>query len=117
MKRVLSALCAAALLSACATVAPRTPQQVAYTLESEYAAALAIGAAYNDLPRCPSARNGLCSDPAKIALLRQTVKVATVALNDVEIASRTKGDLVSTLLAASAIVDSLQKLTADLKVK
>lgn len=115
--RRFAALALCLTLGACATAGDGSASSNMYALESEYAAGLAVAAAYNDLPRCPSMINGLCSDPAKVAHLRNVVIVANRNLQAAETVVRSGGDPVSVMLAASATIADLTALTMQLRTK
>lgn len=106
-------------LSGCATPPmPKSASQAVYALEGQYAAALAVGAAYTDLPRCPSARDGLCSDQQTVNSLRNAVKVTGPLLQTAEVSVRLgKPDASNALLIASSMVSSLSAITSTLKTK
>jgi hypothetical protein len=107
---------AAGALAACATV-PKTPAQTIYALEGQYAAALAVAAAYHDLPECPKAV--VCKDMAVMPKLLGAVLVANKTLLVAEdvVRGKSPGDTAAAVASAAIAVGNLRVIVSPLKVK
>lgn len=114
-RRLKGLLLAVGLTAACSTL-PRTPAQIVYAIKSEYAADLAIAAAYHDLPTCPSAPM-LCKDPTTMVRIQAAALAANATLKVAEDAVRGGGSNASAVKIAGDAVLSLSAITAALKVK
>lgn len=107
------AVVAALSVAACAT--PQTPAQTVYVIETDFAASLAIAAAYHDLPVCPTAV--LCKDPTTLVRIQAATLAAGNAIATVQSIVRANGDPTAAMTIAQQAVAALQSLTAALKVK
>lgn len=113
-RRLKGLLLAVGLTAACSTL-PRTPAQIVYAIKSEYAADLAVAAAYHDLPNCPAKL--LCKDPTTMVQIQAAALAANTTLKVAEDAVRGGGSSASAVKTAGDAVLSLSAITAALKVK
>lgn len=113
-RRLKGLLLAVGLTAACSTL-PRTPAQTVYAIKSEFAADLALAAAYHDLPNCPALP--LCKDPTTMVRIQAAALAANATLKVAEDAVRGGGSGASAVKTAGDAVLSLSAITAALKVK
>lgn len=118
------ALCALALaVSGCAGGLSASPsvgaQQMVYSAENDFAAALRIAVAYENLPPCP-ASGQVCADPAIVAKVTAAAKAARASLQLAETAAQSTNNeqaLVAAAAEAQADVAAFTALAKSLGVK
>lgn len=102
MKKLLSSILAAALLSACATAGVgETAAQKVFAATGVYDAALTAAVAYKKLPACTAVpKPVLCSDASVVATLQKADTVAFEALKSAQTVVRSTSSSQSALQTA-----------------
>lgn len=116
----IAALAASLALTLGACSQPISPSHLIYHLEGDYAAALVVETAYDNLPDCSLPDSPLlCSDRDTKRKARQADEVAWSAIKEAQAAVRTPGfaeDKVQTaLVTAQRAVAAFAEITATLK--
>lgn len=117
MKTFIATVTLVFALAAC-VVAPKTPAQSVYAIESNYAAALTLAVAYKRLPLCSETTTMPCSD---IVVVRKLQRADTTAITFLEgaqtaVRSNSSNSQIAIDMAASAVA-ALTQLTSTLGVK
>jgi divalent metal cation (Fe/Co/Zn/Cd) transporter len=102
--RALILVAGAALgLSACATTGSPTvaAQRGVYNAESDFAAALPVAVAYENLPACSATQKFPCSDPSAVVKITAAAKAARASLSTAEAAVRSNSN--SSALTTAAL--------------
>jgi len=119
MKRILTTLAFAGVLSACSPTA-QTPAQAVFALEASYDAALEVAVAYATLPGCGTNAPPLCSDRALVRRINTAAHQAWVAIRAAQaLAVAAHADQAAQAAAranAERAFAELTALTANLKV-
>lgn len=109
-------------LSGCAggfSAAPTTAsQQMVYSAENDFQAALRVVVAYEQLPTCSSTQSFPCSDPATVTRVTAAARAARASLKTAEAAVRsgTNAQAITTAaVMAQADVTAFQTLANALK--
>lgn len=110
-------------LSGCAggfSAAPTTgSQQMVYSAETDFAAALRVAVAYEALPPCPAAGT-VCADPATVTKITAAAKAARASLTTAEAAVRSSTNaeaLTTAALQAQSDVAAFKSLADALGSK
>lgn len=108
-------LVAGLCLASCATLggSPSVQaQRTVYQAESDFAAALPIALAYENLPACSSAQGFPCSDPAMVSKVTASAKAARASLATAEAAVRANSNLSALETAATQAEGDVQAFAA-----
>jgi hypothetical protein len=101
---IVFAMCAAIALSGCAggfSAAPSAgSQQMVYSAESDFAAALRVAVAYEALPTCSATQKFPCSDPSAVTKLTAAARAARASLTTAEAAVRSSTNAAALTTAA-----------------
>lgn len=120
---VLFAACAFALAacSGCSSTQTKNPQLSVYTIKQNYALALEVAVAYDNLPACVPGVKAACSSHDVKVKLKQAKDVASPAIQAAENAVRDPTFDASTsqavIVAANQAVIALTAITAALAIK
>lgn len=123
MAGVLLLVAIAMMLAGCAAGLSGSPtvgaQQMVYSAENDFQAALRIAVAYEALPSCP-ASGAVCADPATVTKVTAAAKAARASLSTAEAAVRSGSNasaITTAALQAQSDVATFQTLANALGVK